>query len=125
MATTKKPTKRTARRKKGSQRPYTRHSAMTTQNVVAAAAGIQLFTKVAANIGPNATEGDLYRRITNTHATLIVQVGETQAAAIGANGFRLAPGQVLPLMGPEGVGWAGDLWIFEATGVAVVSAMSF
>lgn len=112
-------------KKKGSGRPYTKHSTMTCFNTVASAAGVQVFSKVASGIGNQAAEGDMYRRITNTHATLVVQIGETQAQAIGATGFRIMPLQTVPLLGVEGVGWAGDLWIFEATGVAVVSGLAF
>lgn len=123
----KKPIKAGKRsKKKGSLRPYTRHSTMATNNTVAAAAGVQIFNKVtvAQQIGNQATEGDLFRRITNTHATLAVSVGETQAQAVGATAYKLLAGQSLDLLGRE-VGWAGDVWIAESTSAASISQMSF
>lgn len=122
---TRKRLKAGGKRMKGSARPYTRFSSMTTTKLVAAAAGAQVFAKVTSNIGNNATEGDLSRRITNNHATLGLSMAETLAAAIGANPYVLPPGQTIILLGLDGVGWAGDVFVAESTSACNFSTMSF
>lgn len=112
-----------------STQPYGKFSGMATVPLVAAAVGVQAFAKVTAaqQIGNQATEGDVFRSITNEHATLIIYLGETQAAAAGlaTTGYPLRPGESFVLLGPSGLGWKGDLWIAEATGVAQAGRMSF
>lgn len=122
---TKRNQKAGQRRAKGSTRFYGKYSGMTPKNTLATNAGVQVFTQVASNIGDQASEGDIFRLVTNTHATLTIQLGETQAQAIGANGYKLLPGHDLMLLGPSGIGWAGTLWIFETTGAATLSSMEF
>jgi hypothetical protein len=112
-----------------SSQPYGKFSGMATLPVTAAAVGVQAFAKVtsANQIGDQATEGDIFRAITNESTTLTLYFGETQAKAAGfaTTGYPLRPGETFCLMGPSGAGWKGDLWVAEGTGVAVAGRMSF
>jgi len=109
--------------------PYGKFSGMVTTPITAAAAGAQAFSKVTAanQVGDQGSEGDIFRSITNEHSTLTMYLGMTQAAAAGlaTTGYPLRPGETFVLLGPSGVGWKGDLWVAEATGVAVAGRMSF
>jgi hypothetical protein len=102
-------------------------SGMTTSQVAPAADGsTQVFTKVtaAAQIGDQAAEGDLFRMITNTDTAQTIYLGETAAAANGANAYPLAPGKDLCLLGPSGIGWKGDLYA-KGNASAVLAKMAF
>lgn len=134
MSTSKKPTPRRAAgkrtKKKGSGYPYGKFSGMVVASAVPAADGsTKVFSAVTAaqqlggaNSGA-ATEGDIFRLITNDSTTVAMFLGQTAGdAALGK--YRLAPGKDFVLLGPSGVGWKGDLYV-KGDGAATLSVMSF
>lgn len=81
----------------------------TSVRVTALAAGVQLVTGAA-------THREVL--IDNTHATLTVYFAQTQAAVLNA-----ATRKSLPPKSSLVVKTRGDVWVYEATSVAVVEAV--
>lgn len=116
-----------------STQPYGKFSGMNTtpltvNTIGTTPAGTKVFAKVlvTAEVGQAiASEGDIFRSVKNASAALTIYLAETIANASAANGYPLAPGEALTILGPSGSGWKGDMFAVASGDGATLAVIQF